>query len=174
MTVKKNVHPAIVVLCGLCVLLLLCCGLGTLTTLVGHGPATPTSNTNLGLATTPSRTPASLGGPAVPLPTLVVVPTTTVAVPTTTTSRPRTTTTTLKKKPSTCGAPANPYGFTFCGGSYIYSPPADICSYIDCIPSFWDGRGYVIECVDGMFGKSGGIQGSCSHHGGNKQPLYKP
>ncbi len=74
--------------------------------------------------------------------------------------------------PSTCGAPANPYGFNFCGGSLIYSPPADICSYIACIGNFWNGRGYVIQCRDGTFGKSGGIRGSCSYHGGNARPLY--
>jgi hypothetical protein len=28
-------------------------------------------------------------------------------------------------------------------------------------------RGYVIQCQDEAFGKSGGIQGSCSYHGGN-------
>jgi hypothetical protein len=31
-----------------------------------------------------------------------------------------------------------------------------------------------MECNDGMYGKSGGISGSCSYHGGNWQPLFKP
>ncbi len=35
-----------------------------------------------------------------------------------------------------------------------------------------DGRGYVIEWSDGMYSKSGGIQGSCSHHQGNGRTLY--
>ena len=69
-------------------------------------------------------------------------------------------------------APANPYGFDFCFGDLIYSPPGDICSYIACIGNFWNGRGHVIQCRDGTFSKSGGIQGSCSHHGGNAGPLY--
>lgn len=69
-------------------------------------------------------------------------------------------------------APPNPYGFDFCSGSLISSPPADICSYIACIQNFWNGRGYVIQCSDGTFGKSGGIRGSCSYHGGNSRPLY--
>jgi hypothetical protein len=91
------------------------------------------------------------------------------AAPTTTAPATRTTTKTV----SLCGAPPNPYGYTFCGGSTIYSPAGDICDYIDCIASFWDGRGYVMQCVDGMFSKSGGIQGSCSHHGGNSRALYR-
>ncbi len=70
------------------------------------------------------------------------------------------------------GGPPNPYGFDFCPGFLIFSPPGDICVYIDCIPNFWNGRGYVIQCSDGMFGKSGGIRGSCSYHGGNSRPLY--
>ncbi len=71
-----------------------------------------------------------------------------------------------------CGAPQNPWGYDFCpGGTRIYSPPSDFCSYFACIGNFWNGRGYVIQCRDGMFGKSGGIQGSCSYHGGNRRPL---
>ena len=31
--------------------------------------------------------------------------------------------------------------------------------------------GYVEQCKDSMFSKSGGIQGSCSQHGGNLRPL---
>ena len=48
-----------------------------------------------------------------------------------------------------------------------------MCSYLRCIPNFWNGKGYVIQCQDGMFSKSGGIQGSCSHHGGNGRTLYR-
>lgn len=74
--------------------------------------------------------------------------------------------------PNLCGAPANPYGYNFCGGSYIYSPAGDICSYLSCIDNFWNGQGYVIQCQDGMFSKSGGRSGSCSYHSGNRRPLY--
>jgi hypothetical protein len=66
----------------------------------------------------------------------------------------------------------NPYGYNFEPGNLIYNPPGNFCTYFNCIASFWDGRGYVIQCVDGTFSKSGGIQGSCSHHGGNSRPLY--
>jgi hypothetical protein len=34
------------------------------------------------------------------------------------------------------------------------------------IPSYDEGRGYRVRCADGMYSKSGGIQGACSGHGG--------
>src|SRR5260370_2026009 len=39
----------------------------------------------------------------------------------------------------TCGAPANPWGYNFCGrGALIYSPPADFCSYFSpCVSKIW-------------------------------------
>jgi hypothetical protein len=43
-----------------------------------------------------------------------------------------------------------------------------------CIKTFWNGSGYVMECHDGMYSKSGGRSGSCSYHGGNWRPLYAP
>jgi hypothetical protein len=116
-------------------------------------------------------------------------PTTIVAVTATATATPVPTATgtpqphptaTLKPSPpptetpwSECGAPPNPWGYHFCaGGALIYSPPPEFCSYFSCIGNFWNGRGYVIQCRDEMYSKSGGIQGSCSHHGGNLRPLY--
>jgi hypothetical protein len=72
-----------------------------------------------------------------------------------------------------CGAPANPYGYTFCGGSRIRDPEPDVCSYFACIPAFDDGVGYMIQCADGMVGMSGGRPGSCSRHGGNRRPVYR-
>lgn len=76
---------------------------------------------------------------------------------------------------NTCGAPTNPWGYNFCGGSLIYSPPNDFCSYFNCIPSFWKStNGYVDECTDGTYSHSGGRQGACSHHQGEMRPLYSP
>jgi hypothetical protein len=72
---------------------------------------------------------------------------------------------------STCGAPSNPWGYNFCGGSVISAPPSTFCSYFDCIGNFWNGRGYVMQCRDATFSKSGGISGSCSQHGGNSRAL---
>ena len=76
--------------------------------------------------------------------------------------------------PHVCGAPLNPWCYSVAsGGSLIYNPPFNLCSWIDCIPSFWDStHGYVIQCADGEFSHSGGVSGSCSSHGGNWRPLY--
>lgn len=76
---------------------------------------------------------------------------------------------------NTCGAASNPWGYNFCGGNYIYSPPGNFCSYFSCIPSFWKStNGHVEQCADNTFSHSGGRQGSCSYHGGNQRPLYGP
>jgi hypothetical protein len=29
------------------------------------------------------------------------------------------------------------------------------------------------QCTDGMVSMSGGRSGSCSHHGGNRRPVYR-
>jgi hypothetical protein len=74
--------------------------------------------------------------------------------------------------PNTCGAPANPWGYNFCAGNVIYSPPSTFCNYFNCIPSFWTyTNGYVEECADATYSHSGGRSGSCSHHGGNLRAL---
>jgi hypothetical protein len=76
---------------------------------------------------------------------------------------------------NTCGAPANPWGYNFCGGNLIYSPPSNFCSVFNCIPNFWKSTtGYVDQCNDGTYSHSGGRQGACSYHGGEKRPLYSP
>ena len=73
-----------------------------------------------------------------------------------------------------CGAAANPWGYNFCSGSLVSSPPSDFCTYFGCIAKFWNGAGYVVQCGDLTFSKSGGRSGSCSQHGGNYRPLYAP
>jgi hypothetical protein len=76
--------------------------------------------------------------------------------------------------PPKLGVFGNPYGFDFKSGSKIYDPPGDICSYVDCIASFWDStNGYVVQCVDGTFSHSGGRPGVCFRHGGYRRTLYK-
>ena len=75
-------------------------------------------------------------------------------------------------KPSTCGAPSNPYGYNFCGrGGYVTSPPAEICSYFNCIANFFNGHGYMVECNDGTYSMSGGIRGACSYHKGEDRAV---
>ena len=73
-----------------------------------------------------------------------------------------------------CGAPANPWKYTFCGGGLIKAPASGFCSYFACISSFASGLGYVVQCGDGKFSKSGGRTGVCSQHGGFKRNLYSP
>ena len=86
---------------------------------------------------------------------------------------PPPTTPAAPQQPSTCGAPSNPDGYNFCGtGSYVTSPAGDVCSYFSCIDNFSNGRGYMVECKDGMYSMSGGIRGACSYHGGEEQPVY--
>lgn len=75
---------------------------------------------------------------------------------------------------NTCGAPSNPWGYNFCGGNVITSPQPGFCSYFMCIASFNPGVGYVVQCGDGSFSKSGGRTGACSQHGGPARNLLSP
>jgi hypothetical protein len=43
---------------------------------------------------------------------------------------------------------------------------ADFCSTHVCIPNYDNGTGSTVQCSDGSYSHSGGIQGACSHHGG--------
>ena len=40
------------------------------------------------------------------------------------------------------------------------------CDVHQCIPSFDAGRGSIVQCADGEWSHSGGVQGACSSHGG--------
>jgi hypothetical protein len=73
-----------------------------------------------------------------------------------------------------CGAPANPFGYTFCGGQVITAPDPAVCNYFNCIPYFPKGKGYMEQCRDGMYSMSGGRSGACSSHGGENQPVLTP
>jgi hypothetical protein len=46
------------------------------------------------------------------------------------------------------------------------SSTADFCATHACIPNFPAGRGFIVQCNDGTYSQSGGIQGACSGHGG--------
>ncbi len=134
----------------------------------------------------PASSPLAVGGGSLPLATATPVaspaptpaPTPKPATPAPVAPKPAAPAPVAPKAPApanTCGAPANPWGYNFCGGSYISNPPGSFCSYFNCIASFWKStNGYVEQCVDGTFSHSGGRQGSCSYHGGNRQALYGP
>jgi hypothetical protein len=66
----------------------------------------------------------------------------------------------------------NPWGYNFSPGTVITDPPAAFCSYFDCINNFSNGLGYVVQCGDLRYSKSGGRSGVCSQHGGYKRTLY--
>jgi hypothetical protein len=141
----------------------------------GVGGGNPTS-----LAAIATATPTAT---AIPTPTATPTPT---PVPTTNpaaapTQRPAAAPVQPTKAPAppppappraTCGAPTNPWGYNFCAGNVISSPPSNFCSVFNCIPSFWTStNGYVEECADATYSHSGGRSGSCSHHGGNLRAL---
>jgi hypothetical protein len=112
-------------------------------------------------------TPANSGGPVATPTTVATTPTARPTAAPTAQPTPRPT-----AAPNTCGAPANPFGYDFCGGGVIASPPSNFCDYFNCIPSFWNStNGYVEECADATYSHSGGRSGSCSSHGGNRRPL---
>ncbi|GHP00940.1 hypothetical protein KSF_109870 [Reticulibacter mediterranei] len=102
------------------------------------------------------------------------VPPTPTQIPPTPTPKPvQHTQPTPTQKP--LGLYENPWGYNHdAPGDVITNPPSDFCAYFPCITSksFWTGTSYVAECHDGKYSKSGGKQGACSGHGGEKRPLY--
>lgn len=75
--------------------------------------------------------------------------------------------------PALCGAPANPFGYTFCTGQLVYAANPSVCDYFDCIDNFSNGKGYFEQCRDGTYSMSGGRRGACSYHGGERRPVRK-
>ena len=146
------------------------CGPGAhtseLNTAAGNGGPTATSAPSAPVTSTPPaatpRPKPRVVTPAAPSPTPTPKPTPKPAP--------------VRTKPvvrSTCGAPANPWGYNFCGrGAHIYSAADGVCGYFDCINNFGNGTGYMVQCNDGMYSMSGGRRGACSYHGGEGQPVY--
>jgi len=133
-------------------------GASTTASSLGVGGGNPTLSPTVASTPTPTPTPAPTPRPATPPP---VAPTKAPPPP--------------PPAVPTCGAPANPWGYTFCRGNFISSPAADFCSVFNCIASFWSStNGYVEECADTTYSHSGGRSGSCSHHGGNLRALLGP
>ncbi|WP_130332268.1 hypothetical protein [Micromonospora kangleipakensis] len=71
-----------------------------------------------------------------------------------------------------CGAPENPYGYNYCGGSLVRDPAPGVCSWFVCVDGFWQGRGYLTVCEDGRVGMVGGTTGTCPERAGRKEPVY--
>lgn len=63
--------------------------------------------------------------------------------------------------------PLAPGEYPFEPGEYLdeWNPPQDFCEYVWCVPSFWQGKGYVVQCADGVYHKDGRKPGACLGHG---------
>jgi len=136
-------------------------------------------------AATPEPTAVATAAPtpepsAAPTPVPTDVPTPVPTRPPTRTPAPKPAPTAPPPPPptqppaNTCGAPPNPWNYGFCSGTDITNPPGTFCDYFACINNFWNGVGYVIECTDGMYSKSGGRSGACSYHQGVWRALLQP
>src|SRR5690348_10926899 len=68
----------------------------------------------------------------------------------------------------------NPWGYNFTHGATITDPPRQFCQYFNCINNFVSGKGYVVECRDGVYSKTGGTRNSCSKHRGELRTLLAP
>lgn len=125
--------------------------------LAGKTQYTPTGP----MSPTPTPTPSPKPSPTpTPRPTLTPVLPTPTPVPT---QLPAPTPTPAPAK----GINENPWGYDFNPGDVITDPPAGFCTYFSCISSFWKGQGYVVQCRDGKYSKSGGRSGACSRNGGS-------
>lgn len=166
--------------CGTIVaILILCSGIATAFSSVASFLSQPSSS-NLGLLTTPHATSTSPPMSTIsPIPTFTPTP---AEIPTLTptptpTPKPTPMPTPTPKPPTPTPTPCigvngNPWCYDFNPGKYITSPPSRFCSYFNCISSFWNGKGYVVECKDEMYSKSGSLRGVCSSHGGYWRTLY--
>jgi hypothetical protein len=74
------------------------------------------------------------------------------------------------------GVNNNPWGYDFDNtGNLIYDEiPGSFCKYFKCTPDFWsDSRnGYIVECNDGEYSRTGGYASACVDHGGVDRALY--
>lgn len=123
---------------------------------LGGGTATGTSSPHATATSTPATTKAAATATSKPAPKPTNTP-----IP-----RPAATSTPCP------GVNCNPWGYNFNPGNYIYVAPSDFCGFFPCINNFSNGTGYVVECQDGKYSKSGGKSGVCSYHGGYWRTLY--
>ncbi len=187
------------VLIGVIVLLVVCFGLAALGALLPSATSTaslPTATASVvavqvggqavgqaGLQPAPSSSPSSIAAPVVvpttaaPAPTPSATPPKVTPKPTPTPTHKPTPPPTKKPTPSTCGAPANPWGLNLCGHGHTMTAsqlPSGVCNYFHCIGNFSNGHGLMVECNDHTYSMSGGISGACSSHDGEGPLVYKP
>ncbi|MCG5459772.1 hypothetical protein PSH03_005561 [Micromonospora sp. PSH03] len=134
--------------------------------LIESDPSDPTRGAEVASAATPAPTSAAPAlirpaGPALALKTPPPKPTKSPRPSTSATQGPR------------CGAPENPLGYGFCGGTRIRKPAAEVCDWFDCVPQFWAGRGYLVQCRDGSVSLAGGRSNACAEHQGVRRTITK-
>ncbi|WFE33930.1 hypothetical protein [Micromonospora sp. WMMD975] len=71
-----------------------------------------------------------------------------------------------------CGAPTNPFGYDYCGGDRIRKPAAGVCEWFECVPGFWSGRGWLVQCRDGTISRTGGQPDVCAGHQGLRRTVW--
>lgn len=159
-----------VTLLGICA----CCGIAgamngtstTSTTAVNQQQQPGTSATQAPVSTT-----APAKATAKPRPTATHAPVATQPV-----SHPPTATT--PPAPKYPAINSNPWDYTFTNtGHLLYQPVGSFCdgTYFTCVSTFWkDTKGFVIQCGNGEFSHSGGVQGVCSRDGGPGSAVYQP
>lgn len=157
--------------------------IGSVSNATSSPSTTQTSSTPTATSRPVQQTAQETAGPTVdvfptdaPIPTPTPSPTqkpTPTPKPTPVVIHPTPTPMPPKPTPTHCvGISNNPWCYDFNPGNLITNPPSNFCSYFACIGNFWNGHGYVNECQDGTYSKSGGIRGDCSDHGGYYRTLY--
>ncbi|ATO14825.1 hypothetical protein CO540_14155 [Micromonospora sp. WMMA2032] len=120
-----------------------------------------------------AATPAATGTPAPPMvaPAVQVRPSTS---PTPRRTRPTPSRTAVPQPAAErrCGAPANPFGYDFCGGARIRKPAAGVCDWFACAPGFWSDRGWLVQCRDGAISRTGGQRDVCAGHQGLRRTVW--
>ncbi|MFF5052118.1 hypothetical protein ACFY1S_02885 [Micromonospora sp. NPDC000663] len=132
--------------------------------LIESDPSDPTGGAEVAAAATPAPTPSlapALIHPATPRRSTAPKPT----------KSPRPSPSTSRD--ARCGAPENPLGYDFCGGTRIRRPAAEVCDWFDCVPEFWAGRGYLVQCRDGSVSLTGGRSDACADHRGVRRTISK-
>ena len=116
------------------------------------GTASCRADQSVPATTTPATTPPPTTTPATTTPA-PVAPQPVVTTPT-------------QPPPFVCDTEAGVVRENDCPPADLANPPVDFCTTHECIASFANGHGTAVQCKDGMWSMSGGIQGACSGHGG--------
>ncbi|WCN82505.1 hypothetical protein [Micromonospora sp. LH3U1] len=132
--------------------------------LIESDPSDPTGGPEVAVAATPAPSPTVAPTLVRPAPVLGTPPSKPTKSP-----RPSPS----KSRDPRCGAPENPLGYDFCGGTRIRRPAAEVCDWFDCVPQFWAGRGYLVQCRDGSVSLAGGRSNACAEHRGVRRTISK-